>query len=159
MALVGLVRRVPAARRHALLSLLAQLAASGVHTYASLSLRGSGAPANMRALVTAVALLAFVGARSIGSFDSVEDDTEEDAGGIAETLVDIAGCALSAGVLCLGMERLMAFTHTLGGRNRAAEWGVGLAVAGLIGAGVGVVALSIVAALRLHSRARTTDNA
>lgn len=153
IAINALVRRAPRSKRHILFSLLAQLAVASAHTYASLSLRGSGAPANMRAIVTGAALILFAFAHWFGSFDPAEKDATEDADNPREPVAEIAGCALGAAAVLLGMERLMALTHTFGGINYAAVWHNGLVVSGFCALGAGIVAFALAVLRRHGSRA------
>lgn len=143
IAVVALLRRAPRSTRHIVFSLLAQLAVASAHAYASLSLRGSGTPANMRAIVTGAALILFAFGYWFGSFDPAEEGATEDADNPREPMAEIAGCALGAAAVLLGMERLMALTHTFDGINYAAVWHTGLVVSGFCALGVGGVAFAL----------------
>lgn len=142
-AVVSLLRRTATGLRHALLSLSAGLAVAGAHALSSQLLRGSSAPADMRAYLTAAALLAVVWIGRTGAYAPGPGFTagETTAGGAA---------MLSAGVLALAVPHLMAATHTIGGANLAAGWPL-VTLAGSALTLAGVVSLARTAR-RLDSR-------
>lgn len=126
IAVVSLARRTTGGLRQTVMSLGAGLLVAGTHALASQWLRGSSAPADMRAYLTGAALLAVVLIGRTGAYAAERGGTpnEPAAGGVA---------MLSAGLLVLGTPHLVAATHTIGGVNLASGrpivWAVGGALA------------------------------
>lgn len=146
-AVYALVRRTPNAKRHALWSLIAGLGVAGVHTVASQLIRGASAPANMRVVLTAVALLAFLAASWSGAFDPREETSDEPE---AAPAAPAAGAAMVAASLAfLSIQHLMRATHTIAGLNFADVWHTELLIVGVAGLVVGtcLIAAPFVAAL------------
>lgn len=152
IAVMSLGRRASRAVRHALISLLVQLGVAGTHAYTSLALRGSGAPADMRAIVTLIALILIAIGIRLGAFNPTEEEPAEAMPDGSGPTAEITGCAFGASSILLVMERLMALTHTFDGTNYASEWHVGLLVGGLATLGVGTTAC-LLAVVRFNQAA------
>lgn len=129
----GVARGTAQEFRHAVLSLAAGALVAGSQAGVSFVLRGSGAPADMRAYLTLAVLAAVLLAGGLGAFgrhpeDGPAPDAASEAGGVA---------LISASAVLLSSPLLMRATHTLGGVDHSRAWGwllpaagAGLAVAG-----------------------------
>lgn len=136
VALSGLMRRRVRALRWAAASLVAGFLVAGVHAATSFAIRGSAAPADARAYLTAIALAVLLFTGRTGAFDpSVEGADASGSGGIA---------LMASGVVALTVQHVVGTSHTIAGINHAAAWQAVLATVGwgLVAPGLWLLATS-----------------
>lgn len=155
-ATVALLRRrfTVGAWRGAIWSLLGGAVVAGAHTVASQLIRGASAPANMRLALTALVLLIMWAldpwvAEGAGGSSETADEHEADEGG---TAVTTSAGFITAGVVLVGMERMVRNTHLLAGTDYSSAFRALLVPVGvaLIIAGTAILAMRVL--VRVSSR-------
>lgn len=147
-ATVLLIRKKKNSYRNAVIILVLSLIASAIHVFASVQLRGSGAPTDMILYATIIVLIYFLILRipSIWEKVGMEDESAASdnaiAGGVA---------AILAGGITLSSHYWAAPSHTAGGVNYADDLHLLINVVGWGLIGIGVIFL-IWAAARWSAR-------
>lgn len=137
----GVARGTAREFRQAVASLLAGAVVAGAQAMVSSALRGSGAPADMRAYLSLAVLAIVLAAGGLGVFRSGRED-----GPAPDEAIGAGGAALmAAGALALAAPLLMRATHTLDGVDHARAWGWALPVAGAAAIAAGTSLLAFVA--------------
>jgi hypothetical protein len=126
------------AYRYALIALIAGTVVGAIHIFASRALRGGSLPVDMVVYTTVLTLLVFLLFRIPVIWQGVDFGKPESAGNSRGNAAAIAMAA--SGLLTLGIQFIMAPTHTISGINYADVWHIALSLSGgaliLIGAGI-----------------------
>jgi hypothetical protein len=137
-AVVLLVKGTKNAWRYALIALIIGTLSNAIHVFASRALRGGSLPVDMVLYTNAITLIVFLLFRIPGIWQGVnfeKPDRAKTTGGNAAALAMAA-----SGLLTLGIQFVMAPSHTISGINYADVWHLALSIIGgaliLIGAGI-----------------------
>jgi len=137
-ATIGLIRGKTRAYQNAVIVLVVGTLVSGIHFYASLSIRGSATPANMKFFANVITLLIFLvfglpGMRQRVNFSGPGDTTSQmTSGGLA---------AIMVGILILSVRTWVGASHVYEGNNWVDVLNIPLVVSGsiLITGGIGLL--------------------
>ena len=137
-ATIGLIRGKTRAYQNAVIVLVVGTLVSGIHFYASLSIRGSATPANMKFFANVITLLVFLvfglpGMRQRVNFSGPGDTTSQmTSGGLA---------AIMVGILILSVRTWVGASHVYEGNNWVDVLNIPLVVSGsiLLSGGVGLL--------------------
>jgi hypothetical protein len=137
-AIIGLIRGKTRAYQNAVIILVVGTLVSGIHFYASMSIRGSATPANMKFFANVITLLIFLvfglpGMRQRVTFSSPGDKPSQmTSGGLASIMV---------GILILSVRTWVGASHVYEGNNWVDVLNVPLMLSGsiLITGGIGLL--------------------
>jgi hypothetical protein len=152
-ATISLIRGKNRAYQNAVIVLALGTLVSGIHFYASMSIRGSATPANMKFFANMITLLVFLifglpGIRERINFSGPGDTTTQmTSGGLA---------AIMVGILILSVRTWVGASHVYDGNNWVDVLKVPLLLSGsgLIIAGVGLMLRSACDSLNILARER-----
>ena len=118
-ATIGLARGKQGALRHVWIALIATLVVSGIHMYASETLRGSSAPTNMRVYFTILTLLVML----LLLLPPIRERVNFSAGSQSSPTDAVGSAMILAGVLTLTVQYWAGPSHLMnGGINYADAW-------------------------------------
>lgn len=137
-ATVELVRGKEKAYRNTLIVLVIGVVINGVHYYASSSLRGSAAPANMVFYINLITLILFLVVRLPGIRDHVKFTKSENS---VDSNLAAGAAAIVSGIVTLTTINWVGSTHIYQGENWVNELIVPLVITGvgLLLLGVGIL--------------------
>jgi hypothetical protein len=113
-ATIALIRGKKRAFQNALILLVVGTLVSGIHFYASMSIRGSATPANMKFFANVITLIVFIVFGSPGMRERVNFGPPEDS----QTQMTSGGLAtIVAGILILSVRTIVGDSHIYEGNN------------------------------------------